>query len=80
MRKALIRFIVLVCTALLPTTRSEVAEHQKIQQHMSKLAPLMGNWNVAATFHRKDGSVRQQVGTWWVSSVPSRCQDRNLEC
>jgi hypothetical protein len=80
MRKALIRFIVLVCTVLLPTTRSKVAEHQKVQQHMSKLAPLMGNWNVAATFHRKDGSVRQQVGTWWVSSGPSQCQYRNLEC
>lgn len=50
MRKALIRFIVLVCTALLPTTRSDVAEHQKDQQHMSKLAPLNGELECGGDF------------------------------
>jgi hypothetical protein len=36
---------------------------------MSNLAPLNGKWDVVATFHRMDGSVTQQVGTWSVSSV-----------
>ena len=42
--------------------------YQRIRQQMSKLAPLVGKWNVASTFHRKDG-VTEQVGTWSVSSV-----------
>ena len=48
--------------------RADEAEYQRIRQQMSKLAPLVGKWNVAATFHRKDG-VTEQVGTWSVSSI-----------
>jgi hypothetical protein len=60
-------FAVLTCTTL--TAVANEAEYQRIREQMHKLAPLIGKWNVAATFHGMDGGVREQVATWAVSSV-----------
>jgi hypothetical protein len=43
-----------------PGAHADEAEYQRIRQQMSKLAPLVGKWNVAATFHRKDGVIVQE--------------------
>jgi hypothetical protein len=51
-----------------PAVHADEAKYQRIRQQMSKLAPLVGKWNVAATFHRKDGVI-EQVGTWLVSPI-----------
>jgi hypothetical protein len=51
-----------------PGAHADEAEYQRIRQQMSKLAPLVGNRNVAATFHRKDGVI-EQIGTWLVSFI-----------
>jgi hypothetical protein len=60
-------FALLTCTAL--TAFATEAEYQKIRAQMNKLSPLIGKWNVTATFHGMDGGVREQVATWSVSSV-----------
>jgi Protein of unknown function (DUF1579) len=36
---------------------------------MKKLAPLLGKWNAAVTFHGQDGVTTEEVGTWSVSSI-----------
>jgi len=56
----------LICT---PTALADEADYQKIRVQMNKLSPLIGKWNVAATFHGKDGGVREQMATWSVSSA-----------
>jgi hypothetical protein len=50
-----------------PAAHATEAEYQKIRAQMNKLSPLIGKWNVAATF--MDGGEREQVATWSVSSV-----------
>jgi hypothetical protein len=60
-------FAVLTCTTL--AVPADQAEYQRIRQQMSKLAPLIGKWDVAAAFHHMDGRVTQQVGTWLVASA-----------
>jgi hypothetical protein len=64
---SLFGFALLICTTL--TAFADEAEYQKIRLQMNKLSPLIGKWNVAATFHGMDGGVREQVATWSVSSV-----------
>jgi Protein of unknown function (DUF1579) len=60
-------FALLTCTTL--TAFADEAEYQKIRSQINKLSPLIGKWNVAATFHGMDGEVREQVATWSVSSI-----------
>jgi len=60
-------FAVLTCTTL--TVPADEAEYQRIRQQMSKLAPLIGKWDVVAASHHMDGRVTQQVGTWLVASA-----------
>jgi len=57
-----------VLTLMTLTAFADETEYQKIRLQMDKLGPLIGKWNVAATFHTKD-SVREQVGRWSVTSV-----------
>ena len=60
-------FAVLTCTML--TAFADEAAYRKIRVQMNKLSPLIGKWNVAATFHAMEGEVREQVAPWSVSSI-----------
>ena len=59
LRSALM-FTALICT--IAGARADDAEYRKIRQEISKLAPLIGKWNAAVTFHDKDG-LKEEVGT-----------------
>jgi hypothetical protein len=67
--KLILNALCLTALTSTPTASADEAEYQKIRVQMTELSPLIGKWNVVATFHGMDGGVREQVATWSVSSV-----------
>ncbi|HEY6931267.1 MAG TPA: DUF1579 family protein [Thermoanaerobaculia bacterium] len=68
MRTAPTPVAVLVCMVLAAPVFADDAEYARIREGMKKLAPLMGQWRAAVTFHDEDGITREE-GTYEVSSV-----------
>jgi hypothetical protein len=57
-----------VCIVAARFGQADEIEYQKIREAMSKLAPLVGEWNAVYTFHDKDG-VTENVGTESISFI-----------
>ena len=68
MRKALNSVVALVCIGLAAPLSADEAEYIQIREGMKKLAPLVGQWRAAVTFHDEDGVTREE-GTYKVSSI-----------
>lgn len=68
MRKALICVVALFCVAWAAPLSADDVEYARIREGMKKLAPLIGQWRAAVTFHDEDGITREE-GTYKVSSV-----------
>ena len=68
MRKALNFVVALVCIGLPAPLSADEAEYIQIREGMKKLAPLVGQWRAAVTFHDENGVTREE-GTYKVSSV-----------
>jgi hypothetical protein len=68
MKRASIYLILGVLAATASPLLADDAEYRKVRDGMSKLAPLIGKWNAAWTFHQGDGITRE-LGTTSITSV-----------
>lgn len=68
MRTTLICLTALISTALPALARAEQRQYPRIREAMSRLEPLVGKWDAAATFHDADGST-EEVGTYSIRPV-----------